>query len=72
LFPWNRVGTSHASDLVRGYCPRNLDQFFSRHWSAGLRFHYAQMLGDAGSSPVTAIAGSRDQYFVGIVGGYAL
>jgi len=50
----------------------SLDQFFSRHWSAGLRFHYAQMLGDAGSSPVTAIAGSRDQYFVGIVGGYAL
>lgn len=49
-----------------------LDQFLSRKWSVGVRFHYARLMGAAANSPVTAIAGSPNQYFVGLVAGYVL
>jgi outer membrane scaffolding protein for murein synthesis (MipA/OmpV family) len=48
----------------------SLDQFLSHTWSVGLRFHYARLFGDAAGSPVTAIAGARDQFFAGMVAGY--
>lgn len=49
-----------------------LDQFLSRNWSVGLRLHYGRLTGDAAKSPVTAIAGSPNQYFGGVVVGYVL
>ncbi len=48
------------------------DQFLSRKWSVGVRFHYAREIGDAADSPLTAIAGSPNQYFCGVVIGYVL
>ncbi|MDE2183682.1 MAG: MipA/OmpV family protein [Alphaproteobacteria bacterium] len=50
----------------------SLDQFLSRHWSVGLDLHYGRLLGDAAASPVTAIAGSANQYFAGFTVGYVL
>ncbi len=47
----------------------SLDQYLSRRWSVGMRFHYARATGDAARSPVVAIAGSPNQYFVGTGGG---
>lgn len=49
-----------------------LDQFLSRKWSVGLRFHYARLLNSAADSPITRIDGSPDQYFAGVVVGYVL
>jgi outer membrane scaffolding protein for murein synthesis (MipA/OmpV family) len=49
-----------------------LDQFLSRKWSVGVRFHYKRLMSDAADSPVTAIAGSPDQMFAGLVVGYVL
>jgi outer membrane scaffolding protein for murein synthesis (MipA/OmpV family) len=50
----------------------SLDQFLSRKWSVGVRFHYARLMNDAADSPVTHIEGSPNQYFVGLVVGYVL
>jgi outer membrane scaffolding protein for murein synthesis (MipA/OmpV family) len=50
----------------------SLDQFLSRKWSVGVRLHYMRLVGDAADSPVTAIAGSPDQMFAGLVVGYVL
>jgi outer membrane scaffolding protein for murein synthesis (MipA/OmpV family) len=47
-----------------------LDQFLSRHWSVGLRGHYARLLGDAAASPVVDVAGSANQFFAAFVLGY--
>ncbi|HET8612019.1 MAG TPA: MipA/OmpV family protein [Sphingomonas sp.] len=49
-----------------------VDQFLSRKWAVGVRFHYARLLGDAADSPVTSIAGSPNQTFVGFVLSYVL
>jgi outer membrane scaffolding protein for murein synthesis (MipA/OmpV family) len=50
----------------------SLDQFLSRKWSIGARFHYARLANDAADSPITAIAGSPNQFFAGLVIGYVL
>ncbi|MBU6297258.1 MAG: MipA/OmpV family protein [Alphaproteobacteria bacterium] len=50
----------------------SFDQFLSRHWDVGMRFHYARLTGGAAASPVTALVGSADQYFLALVAGYAL
>jgi outer membrane scaffolding protein for murein synthesis (MipA/OmpV family) len=50
----------------------SLDQFLSSKWSIGVRTHYARLLDDAADSPVTAIAGSPNQLFGGLVVGYVL
>jgi outer membrane scaffolding protein for murein synthesis (MipA/OmpV family) len=50
----------------------SLDQFLSRHFGIGLRTHYGRLMGDAGSSPVSTIAGSPNQYFIGLVANYVL
>jgi outer membrane scaffolding protein for murein synthesis (MipA/OmpV family) len=50
----------------------SLDQFLSRHWSIGARSHYGRLLSSAADSPVTAIAGSPDQFYIGAVFGYVL
>ncbi|HEX3756463.1 MAG TPA: MipA/OmpV family protein [Rhizomicrobium sp.] len=50
----------------------SLDQYLSRKWSVGVRFHYMRLLGDAADTPLTAIAGSPDQMFGGVVVGYVL
>ena len=49
-----------------------VDQFLSRHWSVGLRMHYGRMMSDAARSPITSVAGSPNQYFLGAVVGYVL
>ena len=50
----------------------SVDQFLSETWSVGLRLNYERLFGDAEASPVTAIAGSPDQMFGGVVLGYVL
>jgi outer membrane scaffolding protein for murein synthesis (MipA/OmpV family) len=50
----------------------SLDQFLSRHFGVGLRSHYGRLLGDAGESPVSTIAGTPNQYFAGFVVNYVL
>jgi MipA family protein len=50
----------------------SLDQFLSPKWSVGLRLHYSRLLNSAADSPVTAIAGSPNQLFGGLVAGYVL
>ena len=61
-----------GSGLATAGVALSLDQFLSRHFSIGLRGHYGRLLGDAGRSPVSTIAGSPDQYFAGFVLGYVL
>jgi outer membrane protein len=48
----------------------SIDQFLSPNWSVGTRLHYFRMLSDAADSPVVDDAGSPDQFFAAIVGGY--
>lgn len=50
----------------------SVDQFLSKKWSVGLRLNYERLFGGAADSPVTAIAGSPDQMFGGVVLGYVL
>lgn len=50
----------------------SVDQFLSEKWSVGLRLNYERLFGGAADSPVTAIAGSPDQMFGGVVLGYVL
>ncbi|MBN9554609.1 MAG: MipA/OmpV family protein [Alphaproteobacteria bacterium] len=50
----------------------SVDQFLSEKWSVGLRLNYERLFGGAADSPVTAIAGSPDQMFGGVVVGYVL
>lgn len=50
----------------------SLDQFLSRHWSVGVRFHYGRLMSDAADSPIVTRTGSPDQLFAGAVVGYAL
>jgi len=50
----------------------SLDQFLSRTWSVGLRFHYSRLTGAAADSPITRLTGSRNQYFFGLVVGYVI
>ena len=50
----------------------SLDQFVSRHWGFGVRMHYGRYFDAAADSPVVSIAGSPDQYFLGVVVGYVL
>ena len=50
----------------------SLDQFLSPKWGVGIRFHYMRLLNAAAHSPVTAIAGSRDQFFTAFVINYVL
>lgn len=48
------------------------NQYLSRDWSVGIGLHYAHLMNDAAKSPVTAIAGDPNQYFAGLMVGYAL
>jgi outer membrane protein len=48
----------------------SIDQFLSPSWSIGTRLHYFRMLDDAADSPVVDDAGSADQFFAAVVGGY--
>jgi MipA family protein len=48
----------------------SIDQFLSPSWSVGTRLHYYRLLDDAADSPVVDDAGSADQFFAAIVGGY--
>jgi MipA family protein len=50
----------------------SLDQFLSPKWSVGLRLHYSRLLSAAADSPVTAMEGSPNQLFGGLVVGYVL
>lgn len=61
--------SSGVSQLGVALC---VDQFLSRHWSVGVRTHYGRLTASAARSPLTAIAGSPDQYFLGAVIGYVL
>lgn len=49
-----------------------LDQFLSPKWSVGLRLHYARLTGNAADSPITAIEGTPNQFFAGLVIGYVI
>jgi outer membrane scaffolding protein for murein synthesis (MipA/OmpV family) len=48
----------------------SIDQFLSPYWSVGTRLHYFRMLEDAGDSPVTDDAGSRNQFFAALITGF--
>lgn len=50
----------------------SVDQFLSPKWSVGVRLNYERLFDAAADSPVTAIAGSPDQMFGGVVLGYVL
>jgi len=50
----------------------SFDQFLSPKWGVGVRFHYMRLLNSASRSPVTAIAGSKDQLFTSFVINYVL
>ena len=50
----------------------SFDQFLSPKWGVGIRFHYMRLLNSAAHSPVTAIAGSKDQFFTAFVINYVL
>jgi outer membrane scaffolding protein for murein synthesis (MipA/OmpV family) len=50
----------------------SFDQFLSPKWGVGIRFHYMRLLNSAAHGPVTAIAGSRDQFFTALVLNYVL
>jgi outer membrane scaffolding protein for murein synthesis (MipA/OmpV family) len=67
-FPAFRAGAG----LRKAGVSVSVDQFLSPKWSVGLRMNYERLFGDAASSPVTAIAGSPDQMFGGLVVGYVL
>lgn len=67
-FPVFRAG----SGLRKAGISLSLDQYLSPKWSVGVRMNYERLFGDAADSPVTAIAGSPDQMFAGLVLGYVL
>jgi outer membrane scaffolding protein for murein synthesis (MipA/OmpV family) len=67
-FPVFRAG----SGLRKAGISLSLDQYLSPKWSVGVRLNYERLFGDAEASPVTAIAGSPDQMFAGLVLGYVL
>lgn len=48
----------------------SINQFLSRHWSVGARFHYNRLTGDAADSPIVDDAGSANQFFGALVLGY--
>jgi hypothetical protein len=50
----------------------SFDQFLSPKWGIGVRFHYMRLLNSAAHSPVTDIAGSRNQFFTALVPNYVL
>ncbi|HEX3486042.1 MAG TPA: MipA/OmpV family protein [Micropepsaceae bacterium] len=50
----------------------SLDQFLSPKWGVGVRFHYMRLLNSAAHSPITQIAGSKDQFFAAFVINYVL
>jgi outer membrane scaffolding protein for murein synthesis (MipA/OmpV family) len=62
-----------ASDGIEGVgVALSLDQFLSPKWGVGVRFHYMRLLNSAAHSPITAIAGSEDQFFAALVINYVL
>ena len=67
-FPAFRAG----SGIRKAGISLSLDQYLSPKWSVGLRMNYERLFGDAADSPVTAMAGSPDQMFGGLVVGYVL
>jgi outer membrane scaffolding protein for murein synthesis (MipA/OmpV family) len=48
------------------------ETILSPKWGVGVRFHYMRLLNSATHSPITQIAGSKDQFFAAFVINYVL